>query len=214
MIYPFAGSYPVTQTFGDNPADYRKFGLSGHNGIDFALPTGTQVLAALDGKVIMTGSDKDGYGNYVKIEHSNGLTTLYAHLTTWTPGMTIGMTIPKGRTIGLSGNTGNSTGPHLHFEVRDASCSGNGYGGAVDPMQYLVQPEPETTDTLSGWEVVNDVRLRNAASLEADIICMMKAGTKLKGADIPIIEFDGIEWIPIIAWVGHAQMGIELVKKL
>lgn len=94
-------------------------GLHGHNGIDFGAPVGTQVYSALDGVVTLV-RDGDGwnggYGNYIVIKHNNGVQTLYAHLDSIS--VSQGQTLSKGEVIARSGNTGQSTGPHLHFEVR------------------------------------------------------------------------------------------------
>lgn len=88
-----------------------------HAGIDYRAHTGTPVRSAQDGRVIeVTGGWAGGFGNSVLIDHGGGLTTRYAHLTKIevAPGETVG----QGQEVGLSGNTGNSTGPHLHFETR------------------------------------------------------------------------------------------------
>lgn len=95
-------------------------GIHGHNGVDFGAPIGTQVYASMDGVVTLTrsGGWNGGYGNYVVIKHNNGVQTLYAHLDSVS--VNKGENVSKGQSIGRSGNTGQSTGPHLHFEVRGA----------------------------------------------------------------------------------------------
>lgn len=96
-------------------------GIHGHNGVDFGAPIGTQVYAAMDGVVTLTrsgGGWNGGYGNYVVIKHKNGVQTLYAHLDSVS--VNKGENVSKAQFIGRSGNTGQSTGPHLHFEVRGA----------------------------------------------------------------------------------------------
>lgn len=93
-------------------------GAHGYNGVDFGAPVGTPVVAAAAGKVIVskpTGYN-GGYGHYVVVEHDNGTQTLYAHLSSVVA--SVGDDVVKGQKIALSGNTGRSTGPHLHFEVR------------------------------------------------------------------------------------------------
>lgn len=87
----------------------------GHFGLDIELGMNTPVLAAADGVVLRAGWDKLGYGKMVWIEHADGLRTLYAHLNT--PLVSAGDVISRGQLIGLSGNSGYSLGPHLHFEV-------------------------------------------------------------------------------------------------
>lgn len=86
-----------------------------HAGIDIAGPTGTPVWAAKSGTVIFAGS-QSGYGNAVIIDHGGGMTTLYAHMSRI--GTRDGASVGQGSTVGAVGNTGRSTGPHLHFETR------------------------------------------------------------------------------------------------
>ncbi|MEA3056446.1 MAG: hypothetical protein QOD30_1878 [Actinomycetota bacterium] len=116
----------ITSTFG-----YRIHPIYGdrrlHAGVDFRAPTGTTLLAAAAGEVVFAGW-KSGYGNTTIIDHGGGLATLYAHQSSI--GVTVGQDVKRGRAIGLSGATGNVTGPHLHFEVRVS-------GTPVDPLGYL-----------------------------------------------------------------------------
>ena len=98
-----------------------------HEGIDIAVSNGTPVVAAAAGTVIVAGW-MGGYGNLVVVDHGGGISTAYAHNTSVTVG--VGQQVAQGQLIAYSGNTGNSTGPHSHFEVRIS-------GGAVDPMGYL-----------------------------------------------------------------------------
>lgn len=95
-------------------------GLHGHNGIDIAATQGTPVLAAASGRIIVarTGGYNGGYGDMVIITHDKGIQTVYAHLNTVY--VSQGQQVTQGQTIGEVGNTGRSTGAHLHFEVRGA----------------------------------------------------------------------------------------------
>ncbi|ULJ68664.1 M23 family metallopeptidase [Wielerella bovis] len=88
-----------------------------HTGIDYAAPTGTKVLSPSDGVVSFRGW-KGGYGNTVMVRHSDGMETLYAHLSSFIQNVDMGTPVGAGTVIGLVGSTGNSTGPHLHYEVR------------------------------------------------------------------------------------------------
>lgn len=101
----------------------------GHPAVDIAGYVGAAVTAADGGYVVTAGGGwNGGYGNHVIIDHGNGFTTLYAHLNSIF--VSPGMTVSKGQQIGTMGNTGNSTGPHLHLEVR--------YGGVpYNPANYL-----------------------------------------------------------------------------
>ncbi len=102
------------------PGAVRTQGLHGYNGIDFGAGAGTPIRAAAAGTVIVSreGGWNGGYGNYVVIDHPNGTQTLYAHNTSNTVWQ--GQKVVQGQVIGYMGNTGRSTGNHLHFEVRGA----------------------------------------------------------------------------------------------
>lgn len=89
-------------------------GLRHHNGVDIAVPTGTRVKAIAAGRVVESGA-RGGYGNLVTIEHAGGMVSLYGHNAQLE--VRIGDRVEAGQTVALSGSTGRSTGPHLHFEL-------------------------------------------------------------------------------------------------
>lgn len=99
-----------------------------HGGVDFPVPSGSAVYAAASGTVIIAKNLNYSYGHYLVVDHGNGLSTLYAHNTTLLVG--VGSHVTKGQVIARSGSTGNSTGPHCHFEVRVN-------GTRVNPFNYL-----------------------------------------------------------------------------
>ncbi|MDT3399388.1 transglycosylase family protein [Streptomyces sp. B1866] len=101
-----------------------------HTGVDFPVATGTQVRAVGDATVVAAGPG-GAYGNQVVLKHADGKYSQYAHLSQVS--VSVGQTVSAGQQIGLSGATGNVTGPHLHFEVR----TGPGYGTDIDPLAYL-----------------------------------------------------------------------------
>ncbi|WP_306340069.1 LysM peptidoglycan-binding domain-containing M23 family metallopeptidase [Streptomyces sp. AS13] len=103
-----------------------------HTGSDFQAASGTPVLAIGPGTVVSAGNS-GSYGNEVVIKHEDGMYSQYAHQSSLN--VSVGQTVTGGQQIGLSGSTGNSTGPHLHFEVR----TGPSYGSDVDPIAYLRQ---------------------------------------------------------------------------
>lgn len=118
-----ADNVVVTQLFGDTEFSRQNtlvYNGNGHNGIDLGMPVGTTLKSAAAGRVVGTG-DTDtvcrgaSYGKWILIEHQNGLSTLYAHMSLVK--VVAGQTVAQGETIGYSGNTGYSTGPHLHFTV-------------------------------------------------------------------------------------------------
>lgn len=135
MVYPVAeGSFRFTSTFGETGSLWS----SGyHTGLDFAAPAGTAVVAAKSGVVTVEAASWAG-PNYVSIEHGDGLSTAYAHMQSSV--VKTGDVVQAGQLIGTVGSLGNSTGPHLHFEVLLN-------GVQVDPMLFL---DPGSTGTGSG----------------------------------------------------------------
>jgi len=131
LLFPVNKPWTITSPFGPrvppnlNASPY-------HNGIDIGVKTGTPVFAVADGIVVYDGYgnfDKEGYGTYVQINHGNGNITTYAHLKRITVNPT--QRVKVGDLIALSGNSGNSTGPHLHFQLY------KGVHGYVNPMDYF-----------------------------------------------------------------------------
>jgi murein DD-endopeptidase MepM/ murein hydrolase activator NlpD len=116
----------ITSRFG-NRRDPFLGRLAFHGGIDFRTPTGTPIYSTGSGTVVHAGRN-GGYGKMVEIDHGNGLTTRYAHLSAVE--VREGDHVGIGARIGKSGSTGRSTGPHLHYEVRRN-------GNAIDPMRFL-----------------------------------------------------------------------------
>lgn len=125
FCWPVVGLYNVTSPFG-----YRSLGY--HQGIDIsgANASGSLVVAGASGTVVEAGWSTGGYGNYVKIDHGNGIETLYGHMLDNSLMVSVGDTVTKGQAIGRVGNTGYSFGAHLHFEVRIN-------GSRVNPARYL-----------------------------------------------------------------------------
>ena len=124
MIWPLSG--PVTSEFG-----WRTHPIFGtarfHSGLDIGGDYGLPIYAAASGTVIHAGWIS-GYGNTVIIDHGGGVTTLYGHNDSLNVG--VGQTVSQGQVIAMCGSTGNSTGPHCHFEVREN-------GEPVSPYSYL-----------------------------------------------------------------------------
>ena len=98
-----------------------------HAGVDIAANSGTTIMAA-DAGTVLTAVYSSSYGNYVVISHGNGITSLYAHMSSMA--VSAGQTVTKGQTIGYVGSTGWSTGPHCHFEIRVS-------GSSVNPLNYF-----------------------------------------------------------------------------
>ena len=122
MTWPVPASTRISSHFGD------RVGRSApHQGLDIAAPTGTTIVAASGGKVI-NSSRRGGYGNIVIIDHGSGIATYYAHCSILL--VKVGDKVIAGSVIAKVGSTGDSTGPHCHFEVREN-------GTAVNPLKYL-----------------------------------------------------------------------------
>ena len=135
FIWPEPGSQ-ISQPFGPTTfwfeppyGSYPHF----HTGIDLVEPFGSPVYAADDGVVALVGSSSSGYGNYVVVAHAGGFNTLYGHLSTSL--VKVGQRVTQGTAVGLEGSSGNSTGPHLHFELRIGQKP-------VDPRPYLPPGAP------------------------------------------------------------------------
>jgi hypothetical protein len=126
-----------SQYFGENPDWYKPFGLIGHNGIDIPTPVGTKLYSAINGTVTETLNDQKGYGIYVKIENDT-CGVLYAHMRDFY--LKVGAVVKAGDLVGFSGNTGNSTGPHLHLGVHPVPRDrNNGYAGYIDPLGSQIE---------------------------------------------------------------------------
>jgi len=142
---PFAGAFPLTQGFGENPQVYRPFSLPGHEGLDWGVPTGTPILAVDAGAITkaytVPGSDPktNPYGLHLKLAHSWG-ETVYAHLSR--VDVKLNDVVKSGQQLGLSGSTGNTTGPHLHFGLRLKGYDPkDGWFGYTNPDRYLAWPQ-------------------------------------------------------------------------
>ena len=125
-IWPVSGD--VTSRFGSRNSPWGGGDDDWHPGIDIANNVGTPIFATADGEVVQSGMS-GGYGNLVQINHGNGISTLYGH--NYQIVVSVGQIVKKGQVISYMGSTGNSTGPHSHYEVRVN-------GTAVNPESFLV----------------------------------------------------------------------------
>ncbi|MFF3851622.1 M23 family metallopeptidase [Micromonospora sp. NPDC002575] len=121
-VIPMAGA-TITSCYGPR-------GGALHAGIDFAMPAGTPIHAAAAGTVVKAGDVGDGYGISVFVDHGNGYLTHYAHQSRTAVG--VGDKVKAGQVIGYEGSTGDSTGPHLHFEVHQGQM-----WNQIDPAPFL-----------------------------------------------------------------------------
>jgi murein DD-endopeptidase MepM/ murein hydrolase activator NlpD len=128
---PVSGKYELSAGFGNSGGRW----AHKHSGQDFAVPTGTPVKAVHGGTVVKAGpngaGDGSSYGNAIVIKHANGTYSQYAHLSKLN--VQPGQKVQTGQKIGLSGSTGNSSGPHLHFEIRSTPD----YGSGKEPVEVM-----------------------------------------------------------------------------
>jgi len=147
FIYPVK-SYTLTQGYGKTKFSKTAYASGKHNGIDLANKVGTPIYAAADGKVVGVGNNgRYAYGRWIAIEHGNGLTTLYGHLSSQS--VSKGKKVSKGQKIGAMGSTGYSTGSHVHFTVfssksfevvaskKVSSLKDIPIGATINPFNYL-----------------------------------------------------------------------------
>jgi hypothetical protein len=222
LASPLEKPYPITQSFGENPIAYARFGVAGHTGLDYGCPSGTPVLAAQEGKVVVVAFDPSGYGNFVMLVHAGGdLTSLYGHLSLTV--VRVGDKVARGEVIAYSGSTGNSTGPHLHFELRQAGQSNNGYGGAVDPAPLFdpaivgarqrLAPEAQPLPILGDQVTVQVAALNVRLTPGGQLIGQVAQGTQLQRAPtIAPAVYGGITWLPVTVWVATALDGQPYLK--
>lgn len=144
----FKGDYPISQYYGNNVAYYSQFGFNGHEGVDWATPVGVDVLAPFNRNIILQDQDdpKSGaYGDYVVVwDPDQKCAVWYCHLSV--NNVELGKEYPKGTVIGQTGNTGNTTGPHLHVNFVETDINGvrqntsNGFKGMLNILdQNLVE---------------------------------------------------------------------------
>ncbi|RMG00394.1 MAG: M23 family metallopeptidase [Acidobacteria bacterium] len=190
--YPFAKTYPITQRFGENPSMYPK--TNGHNGIDFGVPIGTPVLAIADGYIKEIRTDEKGYGLHIRQSTVDGL-IIYAHLSDVL--VDEGRYVQAGNEIGLSGNTGRSTGPHLHLEYRPDGVN------AVDILPLLIMKGNQKNNTppnarpALGKIVLSSEGLR--IRLRPEIADNIRGYLKERD-ELEVVDVNG-EWVGVKLWV-------------
>lgn len=202
LYIPTIGSYRISQTFAEHVQRRINNGWppgSYNGGIDYACPVGTQIIAAADGVVTSVQQQTTGYGWHIRINHGDGYLGIYAHLSRID--VAVGQEVKAGDVIGLSGNTGNSTGPHLHFEIRYNNVEWN-------PEAVMVAWPPEASTPRPSIPDLPHVRVKPAISLRVrrspqavpNIIGHVTGQDGRLGV-MQIIEANGDVWLKI----GHNQ---------
>lgn len=205
---PTPAGTPVTSKFGPRPAAAKKAAAQGHKissyhrGTDFGVPSGTPIKAVVDGIVAETGSQANGWGNYVLIRHADGSTSRYAHLRSIK--VSKNQRVKKGDIIGISGGgpkdpgRGNSTAAHLHFEIANKA------GVRVDPEAWLANAKlpilPGFNDQGKRYQV-GSMLFDNYSSLD-DVFSPNSLDNFLKSS----ADFGGVSWSDIKKQYGKQEL--------
>ena len=144
LLVPAAGL--INSPFGTRTHPI-KGGKKAHGGIDIAAPAGSPVYAARDG-IIIRAAYSQSYGNVIYIEHEDKKSTRYAHLSGFAPGIEVGVDVMAGELIGYVGSTGNSTGPHLHFEYRGPGEGLTNNVTKLNPVEYFDSGQAKVADAM------------------------------------------------------------------
>jgi predicted flap endonuclease-1-like 5' DNA nuclease len=192
----------VTQGFGARPAYYGKYGLPGHEGLDFTAPEGSRLCAVADGLVSDVRLDgnvdpnRKPYGNQVRIQHEGGYLSVYAHLSQVV--VTRGQAVKAGQLVGLAGNTGNSFGAHLHLSLKRAGATVRGETSyphdLIDPTPHLMpfgdgrpeQPSPPAEATIVVQvesPELGTLNMRQAPYLESELVLRLAHGEVLEALE-------------------------------
>ena len=187
FLYPVPENSIITQTYAEHLYRKAKYGLKYYNGaIDWAVMTSTPIKNAAKGKVIKADFlDVKGYGGQVRVQHENGYMTLYAHLSLIS--VKVGQMLEAGEVVGLSGNTGNSSGPHLHFEARVNDVP-------FDPYPYLIRASQQSSDKPFDGELpaLNVVWAKTTGAMyirKSPTINSVDIGFLASGEVYPIVEY-------------------------
>jgi len=172
----------ISQEYGENPDWYPN--TNGHNGIDFDVDEGTPIRAAEGGQVLRSeldpetaGNPKKGYGYNIMIEHPDGTRSVYGHFMKGGLLVITGQRVSMGEQIGMSGNTGNSTDDHLHFEIRRTPS----YKSCIDPLPFLVDKIPsKKTLWIAKITILDGVSVRRGPGTEHDQLAPLKVNTRVQ----------------------------------
>jgi len=201
LTYPVPENSIVTQTFAEHVWRAKVNGWQNYNGgIDWAVSTNTPIRAAMSGKALEPRTDATGYGTHVRLQHAGGYMTIYGHLARFI--VKQGEPVDAGQIIGYSDNTGNSTGPHLHFELRLNNV-------AIDPQPLLSGGEPteELPETPVEATTIGTPAVRLTPSLKGMVI-----GRCVLGQEFTVQRFvksEGIVWAERLVPVYSAVIDVD-----
>lgn len=162
----FIGDYPITQYYGERPDYYKQFGLAGHEGIDYGTPVGVQITAPFDGEILRDvdlPGDKD-YGDFLVVwDPVQHCAVWFCHLSV--NYFSLDQKVSKGQVLGLTGNTGNTTGPHLHISFTEGDADKNrlnkdngfqGFLNILDPNLVQWDTGVSSTPTAPEEDMITD----------------------------------------------------------
>ncbi len=180
-------SGPITQEFGEHPEVYIRWKMPGHNGRDYGVEENTPVHAAADGIVEKIGFENGGFGQYIKLKHPGMVYTYYAHLNK--ASVEPGMRVSAGDVIGLSGSTGYTTGPHLHFGVKGPGGD-PAFQGWIDPAPLMAASDGQVISDDALRPIAIDasftvqaavINVRSGPGLSYPVIDRLASGASVKG---------------------------------
>lgn len=208
---PFAGDYDLSLGFGGQHRDpqvgskYTQFGVLGHDGVDFALPMDTAVIAVDDGDIVRAKENSD-YGTTIVIQHSWGK-SYYGHLDKIIK--TEGTKVKKGEIIALSGNTGLSSGPHLHFGIKpEKNDFDNGFYGKINPLPFLgIADSGAQHGKVAGVSTSAQAEIKNGVQVISWNVSVKKGEEVTLG-----YKFDAPDISPELYLLGPAEMQENNVK--
>jgi murein DD-endopeptidase MepM/ murein hydrolase activator NlpD len=229
LAWPFATHPAISQMFGANWQVYQAYGYPGHEGTDFAVMTGTPVLAAFDGVVTEAASMVGSYGMHVRLRHNQNdrtFQTLYGHFSRLD--VKVGDVVKTGQQIGLSGNSGNSTGPHMHFGLSVDGVKTDYPGNELDPMLYVVDsitvppvdppvdpPVTPPTECTQLKVISFGLRLRTSPEVRSDNI-LGELNSTSPALTLPQpneeVAVNGLVFEKVEAWIAKSNGAIQYVK--
>jgi murein DD-endopeptidase MepM/ murein hydrolase activator NlpD len=173
MRKPFNEDFRVSQDFGNDLVIngvhvYAQYGYKGHNGIDYAAPSGTTVIAPHAGKVIEAANDVNGYGKYLKIENEKEGSVLGHNGTLL---VSVGDIVTEGQPVAISDNTGNSTGAHIHWGYYTIPRNRqNGYGGFINQASLISENTNMPTELYKGLDLNNKDSMKVAVDVWYEVV--------------------------------------------
>jgi murein DD-endopeptidase MepM/ murein hydrolase activator NlpD len=197
LVHPVNG--PITTKYGQvtDSNGVALWGGNPHKAIDYGVPVGTPVQAAASGTVkqVGSGSGDRSYGIYIEIDHGNGYSTLYAHLSSVQ--VSVGQAVTQGQVIGLSGQTGYATGPHLHFEARHNGAKINpanlGLGGSAAVVAGTSTSAANTSGVMAiSGEVGTSANIITTSSTSGANVPQAYRGASVGGASVAVSGGSGL----------------------